>query len=175
MGELGARRLDGHGADYCVHRPRAPDCSPRLPSLCTDLSTYGHRLLSPLLLLSFCVSAGEGVSTAQRGHCLSARGYLRVRATTTSARHFPHPLFTHGSTVANCCEQQHTYFCKTATPHDINAIPCRCRSKELFVNEYRAMLAERLLGKADYDTDKEARTRTRTPPLPHPCPQRDPK
>ena len=28
-------------------------------------------------------------------------------------------------------------------------------SKELFINEYRTMLAEKLLGKANYDTDRE--------------------
>ncbi|XP_024541138.1 anaphase-promoting complex subunit 2 isoform X1 [Selaginella moellendorffii] len=31
-------------------------------------------------------------------------------------------------------------------------------SKELFVNEYRVMLAEKLLNKSDYDTDREIRT-----------------
>lgn len=31
-------------------------------------------------------------------------------------------------------------------------------SKELFVNEYRVMLAEKLLNKTDYDTDRDIRT-----------------
>lgn len=31
-------------------------------------------------------------------------------------------------------------------------------SKELFVNEYRVMLAEKLLNKSDYDTDRDIRT-----------------
>jgi anaphase-promoting complex subunit 2 len=31
-------------------------------------------------------------------------------------------------------------------------------SKELFVNEYRIMLAEKLLSKSDYDIDREIRT-----------------
>ena len=31
-------------------------------------------------------------------------------------------------------------------------------SKELFVNEYRVMLAEKLLSKSDYDIDREIRT-----------------